>query len=117
MSRNSNARMVAKKVIEQLQEGKRPNVKEAMLQTGYSSVTADKNAAKIKAQEGFKEEIFDFMSALDEVQRDAIQIMKDKKDKATYRDGVEAADKMTKLKQLISGKPTENTKMEITWDE
>lgn len=117
MPRNSNARMVAKKVIEQIEEGKRPNIKEAALAVGYSSSTANKQAKRITEKKEYKEELFDFMKALDEVQNDAINIMKAKKDKATYRDGVEATDKITKLKQLISGKPTENTKMVVEWDE
>lgn len=114
MPRNSNAREVAKKVIEQVKSGKRPNIKEAALKSGYSSTTATKHAKQITEQKAYREVIFDFEKELDERIKDANEIMQKKKGKATFRDGLEAMDKLKKLKRLINDESTENKKVNIS---
>ena len=115
MPRNTNARAVAKKVIEQIKNKERPNMKKAMLESGYSKISAECKAKEIRNRPDFKEEMMSFEEQLDELIADGIDIMKTKKQKATYRDGIESVEKMKKLKLLVTGNPTDNQKVTIGW--
>lgn len=115
MPRNSNARMVAKKVIEQIKNDKRPNVKEAMEAVGYSSSTAKKQAKRITSQKEYKEEMKPFIDELDELIALSIGFMKEKAKKGTFRDHVVATDTLKKLKNLETGRPTDQSKITVSW--
>jgi len=114
MPRNSNARMVAKKVIEQIKDGKRPNIKEASLAVGYSKHTARTQQKRIRENKAYVEEMFDFEKALDDQIQASIKDLKKKQSKASFRDNAEVVDKLTKLKRLVSGQSTENTAVTIS---
>ena len=113
MPRNSNAKAVALKVIEQIQNKERPNVKKAMIAVGYSPVTADSKAKRVTVLPEYQKTIKSFESRLDRVIDIGLDIIEKKKGKATFRDGIEATEKMTKLKRLVTGQSTENVSASI----
>jgi len=110
MSRDSkeNAKRVAKKVIEQIKRKELPNVGKAMREVGYSRETSEAKTALIKGNIGYIKEMEKFEDRLDRLILIGEDIVEKKQEKASFRDGVEAIDKLTKLKRLVSGQSTEN---------
>jgi hypothetical protein len=108
MPRNGNPKKVAKKVIAQITKGELPNVKKAMLEVGYSPITANSKAKRVTSNEAYKKEMVSFTDELDLIISDAIDNLKNKKDSATYRDSVQAIKDLTKTQRLINGESTEN---------
>lgn len=114
MARNENVKVVAKNVISQLKEGKRPNVKEAMLAAGYALSTAGASQGKITKNPVYIKTVQKFEDRLDEVIDIGLDIIKKKKGKATFRDGVSAVTDLSKLKRLVTGQSTENVAASIS---
>lgn len=114
MPRNSNIKKVALNVIEQSKRGERPNVGKAMREAGYSLITSKANPTRIKKNPVFIKTIQSFESRLDRVIDIGLDIIEKKKGKATFRDGIEATEKMTKLKRLVTGQSTENVSASIS---
>lgn len=108
MPRNKNIKRVAKTVIAQIQKGKRPNVKEAMLEVGYSRSTAEKKQGDVTSHKEYKEVMFSFRDRLEKAINDAMDNIDKRADSANYRDSVSAVDIMNKQLRLIEGKTTEN---------
>ena len=118
MQRNADApRLVARKVIKQIKNGEMPNVKRAALEVGYSSSTASKQTGRIVKTKAYQKEIKPFVDVLDELIADAVDIMKAKKNKASYRDATVGMKTMKDLKAIETGNPTEINKIIVDWDE
>ena len=79
------------------------NVSQAMLKVGYSPATA-KTPQKLTESDGFK----DIISTMENERLEALREAITKRNKANYRDLINATDTLTKNVQLLSGKATEN---------
>jgi len=115
--RNSNAKAVAQKVIEQINNNELPNITQAMKQVGYSKHTARTQQKRVTQNKAYISEIKSFTDQLDDIIADSIEQIKAKKLKGTYRDHVESVDKLKKLQNLLNGRPTENNSMVVKWEE
>lgn len=101
------------KAIKELVE-KGGSVGSAMRKAGYSPKTA-KNPKKLTETKAFKETVLPIVEALEKERDRAIKLMAKKIGKAGYRDLVDAADKITKNIQLLSGKETGKESVTFTW--
>ena len=79
-------------------------MKDMMLEAGYALSVAKRQAGIL---DGLKEETKSLMQALIDERDEAIKAMRSKRGKAKYRDLSDAIDKLTKVIQLLGGKPTE----------
>lgn len=111
-----NRILVGKKIKEQMLSGQKVNISKAMREVGYSPVTAEKNVGKTVKSRECQAEIRDFAEQMEEIIQAQIAHMKKKQTKATFRDAVEALDKAKKLKQLETGKATDNIIL-VSWNE
>lgn len=92
------------------------NVTKAMLAAGYTKATAN-TPQKLTESDGFKE-IVDPIVELMINEREAImKLLPTKRDKARFRDLVDAADKMTKNIQLLTGGKTSNERVSFGWED
>jgi hypothetical protein len=118
-SGKENRRRVAKEVIKQVMEGKKINISQGMRNVGYAKSTVNTKSPEVRKSVEFQEETMSFINQLEEiVQKDLKQLNDEKRrNKMTPRDNIESVDKLTKLKQLLTGGVTSNEKMTITWDD
>lgn len=108
------ARQVAKEVVEKVRKGEKINLGKIQRAHGYSKKSAI--SMKATATKSYKEVINPVVKAM-MVERDrAIEAMAIKLPKAKYRDVVDAADKLTKNIQLLTGGKTDNSGIEISWE-
>ena len=103
MARNSNIKAVAQTVQKQILNGERPNVKKAMIQNGYSVKTASNSSYQVTRHPDYKAEEKNFVNQIQELQQDAISIMLKKKNKASYRDALNAIVDLKRTETLITG--------------
>lgn len=108
---------VGKELINQATNNKKINIHKAMLKAGYAKSTADKRVAVIRRSPEVQQELGNFINDLNQIVNNSIRNAKSKQDKASFRDNIEAIDKMKKLEQLITGNPTSNEKMTVGWEE
>jgi len=102
---SENAKAVAKDVIERVRNSKKINFQEIQQNRGYSKNSA--KAMKAKSTQSYQNEIKPIVERLIEERDRAIRAMKGKISRAKYRDLTDAADKLTKNIQLLSGGSTE----------
>lgn len=114
MPRNSNIEGVAKTVIKQLKNGERPNVGKAMREVGYSQTTSESKTSTIKRNPLYIKTFESLSKRLGGVIDIGLDVIEKKKATATFRDGVETVDKMTKLQRLIDGQSTENVAVSVS---
>jgi len=118
MGRNAEApKLVARKVIEQIKEGKLPSIGRAMEEVGYSKITAKTQSKRVSENPAYQKEIKDFSEQMDELIQSSIEQMHAKKSKGSFRDHTVAVDTMKKLKALNDGNPTDINKIEVNWQE
>ena len=103
-------RAVAREVLENLRQGKKPDIGKIALKHGYAETTA--NSGMIQTTKAYKEYLAEENAATAElmsIERSrAIAEMPAKIKKARYRDLIDATDKLTKNHQLLTGGATEN---------
>lgn len=105
---SENAKRVAKVVIRQIKGGSLRNIKKAMLEVGFSQSTSETRQGDITSNKAYIKEMEKFEDRMDKLILIGEDIVVEKKGKASFRDGIEAIDKLTKLKRLVSGQSTEN---------
>lgn len=114
MPRNSNIPKVAEKVVEQMANGERPNVGKAMRSVGYRKSTSLSKTSEIKRNPLYIKTFESLSKRLGGVIDIGLDVIEKKKATATFRDGVETVDKMTKLQRLIDGQSTENVAVSVS---
>ena len=106
--RSSNARRVAEKVIEQVENGSKVNLSKAIRETGYSEAVATQ-PQKVTKQAEYKEYIESWTSKLLAVRNKAIEALKNRDmEKEKLRDVTEVVKVTDHSTALALGKSTEN---------
>lgn len=98
------ARAVAREVIATVRSGKIPNKQKIQQKHGYTESSA--RAMKATKTKTYQDEMKTVIQAMERERDRAIKAMKTKIDEAKYRDVVDAADKLTKNIELLSGRDT-----------
>lgn len=106
--------LVALDVIDEVRNGKKPNMQKIQQKRGYTSQSA--RAMKAKRTKAFKETMQPFLQSMIEERDAAIRAMKGKRNKAKYRDLTDAIDKLTKNIQLLNGGDTDKQTVTFTWE-
>ena len=107
------AREAAKEVLENLRQGKRPNLGKIALKKGYSAKTA-LNPKNITETKSYKEVIRPVVQRWEkERERITAAIEHHNLDDESLRDKMDALDKLTKNIQLLSGGSTENIAQQV----
>jgi uncharacterized protein with von Willebrand factor type A (vWA) domain len=96
-----------KKVINELMVENGGSLSAAMRKAGYNKSYA-KNPQKLRKTKAFQKEIKPILERLEEERDQALERAKKTRSKAKYRDLIDSTEKLTKLIQLLSGRPTEN---------
>lgn len=99
-----------------MKANKKVSVAKAMRDVGYSK-SKSYSATDVKNSPDFQEELFDFVASMEEERKQCLRELKDPKvrKKATYRDRIDAINKLTNNIQLITGQSTSNESMTIIW--
>lgn len=108
--------LVGKKIKEQILNNQIVNISQAMRDVGYKERTVRAKMGEVGRSEQVQKEIKDFAEQMEEIIQAQIAHMKKKQTKATFRDAVEALDKAKKLKQLETGKATDNIIL-VSWND
>lgn len=106
--KEKRVKILAKKVQKNIMEGKRGGIVQAMQDIGYARSTAESRSGEITGDPVYKAEMKKFEERLDRMIDISFEIAEAKKDSATFAHGIDAVDKMTKLKRLVEGKSTDN---------
>lgn len=114
MGRVSQAKRVAQRVVQQIKDNRLVNITEAMVGVGYSEKTAKSQQKRVTEHKDYKGVMMKFEEEIALLKNDAIDIMKKKKSKATYRDGLESVHTLTKIERLLNDKSTENVAHSIS---
>ena len=101
-----NAKRVGEKVSESIRKGKKVNLGKIIRESGYSDQTS-KSPQRVTQTDSFKEVIDPVVKAMEEERDAAIAMAKKSRNKAKYRDLIDAVDKLTKNIQLLTGGKTE----------
>lgn len=105
------AKAVAREVIREVGNGRRPHKTKIQIKHGYSRESA--RSGKALKTKSYKEEIQPIVDRL-EIERDrAVRLMSKKIGKAKYRDLVDSVDKLTKNLRLLTGESTANVAIGI----
>lgn len=113
---SENAKAVALEVLESLGKGKKINLGKIARKKGYAENTAD-NPKNITETKSYQEIVEPFLEKMIRERDRIIQAMETKDlSEVQYQHLAEVADKFTKNIQLLGGKPTENNKLEISWE-
>lgn len=115
-SGKENRRRVAQKVIEQVLNNKKINISKAMREVGYKQNTANTKCVEVRKSKEFQEETNNFIDQLEELVQDNIKHAKEKQRKASFRDSIEAIDKLKKLSREVSGVPTQSV-IKVQWED
>lgn len=107
-TREARVKTIARNVVRNMIEGKSPSIQKEMEKVGYARSVVDSRSGDISGDPIFQKELMKFEDKLQRVIDISFDIIENKKDEATFSHGVDAMDKMTKLKRLIDGKSTEN---------
>jgi hypothetical protein len=110
---SENARLVAKKVLENIGKGKKVSVNKIAPEFGYSKTTA--GSGQIQKTKTYQKEIKPLLDRLEEERDKIIERLKKTRSKAKYRDLIDGLDKITKNHQLLSGKKTANEEVIVKW--
>lgn len=113
---SENAKAVALEVVETLRKSQKVNLGKIIREKGYSKSVSEapQNVTETKSYQDIVEPFLEKMVR----ERDRIiQAMEQKNlSEVQYQHLAEVADKFTKNIQLLGGKPTENNKLEISWE-
>lgn len=112
---SESAKAVAREVSEAIRKGEPVVLGKIIRSKGYSKKTSE-SPQRVTETKSYKEELKPIVDQLEEERQAVIEDMKGKRGKAKYRDLTDALDKITKNIQLLGGKPTENNKLEISWE-
>lgn len=96
--RKKVGQILRKKILE---NGQKPSIKQAMIEAGYTPLTANAKAGMVLQSREVQEQISDLEQKIDEVIDLSIEQAKKKVDDANYRDAVYGVDTLTKTKQQI----------------
>jgi len=115
MPKMSNPARVAREVIKQAENKKLINFKDAMLNVGYSLNSANVKGKQVRNSLEYQREVSNFSNEIQDRIKEANQIMIEKRHKASYRDGLEAVDKLKRLETFLSGdKP--QVSISVNWE-
>jgi len=109
-----NRKRVAKEVIQQIKDNKKVNISEAMRKVGYKETTVRKKNGEVGKSRQFTGEILKFTDQLEDLIQDNIKHAQTKQKKASFRDSIEAVDKLKKLQRDVEGLRSEGV-MTINW--
>lgn len=110
------AKEVAKEVLENLGNGKKPNLGKIARKKGYADNTAD-NPKNITETESYKEVITPIVEAMERERARIISELSNKDlTKEKFRDLIDGLDKITKNVQLLNGGKTSNDGIQISWE-
>lgn len=111
-----SAKEVAREVLENIRNGKKPNLGKIIKSKGYSETTSTVPSL-VTDTKSYREVINPVVEAM-ERERDRIIVALSKKNlpKEKYRDLIDGLDKLTKNAQLLSGGRTSNESIKITFD-
>lgn len=111
-----SAKEVAREVLENIRNGKKPNLGKIIKSKGYSETTSTVPSL-VTDTKSYREVINPVVEAM-ERERDRIIVALSKKNlsKEKYRDMIDGLDKLTKNVQLLSGGRTSNESIKITFD-
>jgi len=114
---SEGAKMVAKKVAENIRKGKKPHLGKIIKEVGYAEATS-RSPQRVTKTKSYQDEVADVVKAMVK-QRDRMiaEIGKRKLDKEKVRDMVDAIDKLTKNAQLLGGKDTSKEAVTFSWEE
>jgi len=114
---SENAKAVAREIIEKVKKGERVHKGEIIAKHGYTKSMA-LHPQKITETKSFKEEMEPFLAQLKRERQRLMKAIELKDlDAVSYKDAVDAADKLTKNIQLLSGGNTANDKISFSWEE
>ena len=111
------AKVVAKKVSENIRKGKKPNLGKIIKEAGYSESTS-KSPQLVTDTKSYQEEVEPIVTAMIR-QRDRMvaEIAGRQLTKEKLRDLTDAIDKLTKNAQLLGGKDTSKEAVTFSWEE
>lgn len=113
---SENAKAVANEVLGNIGKGQKISIAKIARGKGYSRATAN-NPKLITETKSYQDIVNPFLDKMSKERDRIIVAMSRKKlSKEQYRNLVDGLDKLTKNIQLLGGKPTENNKLEITWE-
>lgn len=98
------ARAVAREVIATVRKGRIPNKQKIQEKYGYSKESS--RTGKATQTKTYRDEMKTVIQAMELERERAIKAMKTKIKGAKYRDVIDAADKLTKNIELLSGRDT-----------
>lgn len=101
-----NAKAVAREIIQTVRKGQKVNKGKIIRKHGYSK-SVSLRPSKVTDTESFREEIEPIVKQMERERQAILKALPQKRNNASYRDLVDAADKLTKNIQLLSGKATE----------
>lgn len=109
-------KLAALEVKKQIARGEKPNVYRAMLKVGYAKSSAESGIAKNTKE--YKQEMMDVEKAMEAEREQCFIELKDKnvRKTASYRDRIEAINKLTNQIQLLTGRKTSNDSLSISWE-
>lgn len=111
---SENARAVAEEIIATLGKGGKVSVSAIARRKGYSKSVA-KNPKQITETKSFQAVIKPVLERMEEERDRALALLEQRIGKASYRDAVDAVDKLTKNIQLLSGGVTENIAAKVVY--
>jgi hypothetical protein len=113
----SMGKLAALKVKEQIANGERPNLYRASLAVGYTESSA--RAGKARQTKSYKDEMMDVTKAMENEREQCFKELayKNVRKTASYRDRIEAINKLTSNIQLLTGKKTSNDNVSFSWEE
>lgn len=112
---SENAKAVAKEVLDTVRRGEKVNYQKIQRKFGYSKRSAI--SMKVKETKTFQDIMNPVVEAMEKERNAILKALPKKRASAKYRDLIDAADKMTKNIQLLSGGRTSNDKVSFGWDE
>jgi hypothetical protein len=109
-------KLAAIKVKEMLAKGEKPNLYKAMKSVGYTEYSSKSGIAKFS--NAWKNEMEDVVNMMEIERKRCLEEMQTQavRDTASYRDRLEAVNKLSNNIQLLTGKQTANDKVSFSWD-
>lgn len=113
---SENAKAVARDIIATVRKGEKVNKGKILRKHGYSKSMSE-HPNKVTETDSFKAEINPIVKAMEKERQAILAALPTKRKGASYRDLVDAADKLTKNIQLLTGGKTSNEKVSFGWEE
>lgn len=109
---SENARAVAKDVIASIRKGQKVNKGKILRKHGYSKAMS-LSPTKVTTTKSYLEEIKPIVEQMEFERSEILKLLPERRGEASYRDLIDATDKLTKNIQLLSGRETESHKISV----